>query len=195
MSDLRIEENKEALEAWKNAVSNDETPLGFEQWVKSNDGDFRLARFESGEFVLSSDFVPLMAMHLAHMVAAPEEAGHTAGNYVTMNLSHEGEPFYLTVGRSNGGTPSDTIGALNARIEALQAENREQALQVLTTLGQAQDAYEAQLKAEAERDRLKEELEFANAMLEAARDMFPAKIGALKAQLEKRRAALGDDNG
>jgi hypothetical protein len=53
---------------------------------------------------------------------------------------------------------ADIIEGLLARISALTAENRESAMQALASTGQAQEAYEAQLAAEAEvatlRDRL-----------------------------------------
>lgn len=42
------------------------------------------------------------------------------------------------------------------RIEALTKQVREMALDVLASSGQAQEAYAAQLAAEAERDRLRE---------------------------------------
>lgn len=97
-------------------------------------------------------------------------------------------------------------------IEALQAENREQALQILTALGQAQEAYEAQLKAEAERDRLKEALEATRGIVHKAQVSATMELlnmsdsNPIFAQVEawRRRcvqseqdivAALGDDNG
>ena len=55
--------------------------------------------------------------------------------------------------------PADGLAA----VEALRVEARENAMQALASMGQAQEAYEAQLEAEAERDRLAA----ANAALEA----------------------------
>ncbi|KRS17500.1 hypothetical protein [Roseovarius indicus] len=84
----------------------------------------------------------------------------------------------------------------DSRIEALQAENREQALQILTTLGQAQDAYEAQLKAEAERDRLKEALV---QIADKPSEMTWGEDSEVRHTMESMEAiaeaALGDDNG
>lgn len=56
---------------------------------------------------------------------------------------------------------ADTDGL--ALVQSLRAEARESAMQALASMGQAQEAYEAQLKAEADRDRLAA----ANAALEA----------------------------
>lgn len=50
------------------------------------------------------------------------------------------------------------IAALTAQVVELQAEKREMALQELASLGQAQEAYEAQLAAEAETARLRDRL-------------------------------------
>lgn len=82
------------------------------------------------------------------------------------------------------------------RIEALQAENREQALQVSAAQGQAQDAYEAQLKAEAERDRLKEALV---QIADKPSEMTWGEDSEVRHTMESMEAiaeaALGDDNG
>jgi len=45
------------------------------------------------------------------------------------------------------------------RIRELEAERNEARMKSLADLGQAQDAYEAQKKAEAERDKLKAEVD------------------------------------
>ena len=68
--------------------------------------------------------------------------------------------------------PADGLAA----VEALRVEARENAMQALASMGQAQEAYEAQLEAEAERDRLVAE----NAALEA-------KVAGLVAALDKAR--------
>ena len=57
---------------------------------------------------------------------------------------------------------SDMAQEAAARIEQLEAENRELALQVLASGGQAQEAYEAQLKAEAATAARIAELESSN---------------------------------
>ena len=59
-----------------------------------------------------------------------------------------------------------TLDEAVARIAALTAQNREMALDVLASSGQAQEAYAAQLAAEAERDALRAKV----ARLEGARD-------------------------
>ena len=58
------------------------------------------------------------------------------------------------------------LGEAAAHIAALTAQNRELALDVLASSGQAQEAYAAQLAAEAERDSLRERV----ARLEGERD-------------------------
>lgn len=57
------------------------------------------------------------------------------------------------------------IATLRECAEKAEAQNRELAMQSLAHLGQAQEAYEAQKKAEAERDRLAAELAEARAVL------------------------------
>lgn len=64
------------------------------------------------------------------------------------------------------------LGEAAAHIAALTAQNREMALDVLASSGQAADAYAAQLAAEAERDALRERV----ARLEGAGD-FARLIG------------------
>jgi outer membrane protein TolC len=54
--------------------------------------------------------------------------------------------------------PSELLRELADRIEALEAERRSLSLDLLAAQGQAEEAYAAQLKAEAERDRLREAL-------------------------------------
>ena len=49
--------------------------------------------------------------------------------------------------------PADGLAA----VEALRVEARENAMQALASMGQAQEAYEAQLEAEAELARVKAE--------------------------------------
>jgi hypothetical protein len=55
--------------------------------------------------------------------------------------------------------PSELLRELADRIEALEAERRSLALDLLAAQGQAEEAYAAQLTAEAERDRLREVLQ------------------------------------
>ena len=66
----------------------------------------------------------------------------------------------------------DTDHAAAARIAALTAQNREMALDVLASSGQAQDAYAAQLAAEAERDALRAKV----ARLEGALTDMPKAV-------------------
>ena len=70
--------------------------------------------------------------------------------------------------------------ALTLRIEALEAERdklkadlTETLMQSLSDLGQAQDAYEAQRKAEAERDRMRKALEAINSMPTGSTSRIP----------------------
>mgnify|MGYP003514621241 CR=1 FL=1 len=58
--------------------------------------------------------------------------------------------------------PADGLAA----VEALRVEARENAMQALASMGQAQEAYEAQLEAEAERDRIAAELATLRAQVE-----------------------------
>ncbi|CAB4138363.1 hypothetical protein UFOVP330_15 [uncultured Caudovirales phage] len=51
----------------------------------------------------------------------------------------------------------DAVRVVLARIEALERERREAALDALAAMGQAQEAYEAQLKAEAKVEQLERE--------------------------------------
>lgn len=67
--------------------------------------------------------------------------------------------------------PADGLAA----VEALRAEARESAMQALASMGQAQEAYEAQLKAEAERDRIAAAL--AAAKQRESRRTFPVLKG------------------
>ena len=61
-------------------------------------------------------------------------------------------------------------------LAALKAQNREMALDVLASSGQAADAYAAQLAAEAERDRLREALTDAESYLGKGLDKMAYNI-------------------
>jgi recombination DNA repair RAD52 pathway protein len=54
---------------------------------------------------------------------------------------------------------ADAVKVVVARIEQLEREKREAALDALAAMGQAQEAYEAQLKAEARIEELEQEVE------------------------------------
>ena len=75
--------------------------------------------------------------------------------------------------------PADGLAA----VEALRVEARENAMQALASMGQAQEAYEAQLKAEAERDRIAAELA-------TSRARETALVEALVEQNELLRSAM-----
>lgn len=70
-----------------------------------------------------------------------------------------------------------------AAVKALRVEARENAMQALASMGQAQEAYEAQLKAEAERDRIAAELA-------TSRARETALVEALVEQNELLRSAM-----
>ena len=75
--------------------------------------------------------------------------------------------------------PADGLAA----VKALRVEARENAMQALASMGQAQDAYEAQLEAEAERDRIAAELA-------TSRARETALVEALVEQNELLRSAM-----
>ncbi len=75
--------------------------------------------------------------------------------------------------------PADGLAA----VKALRVEARENAMQALASMGQAQEAYEAQLKAEAERDRIAAELA-------TSRARETALVEALVEQNELLRSAM-----
>ena len=75
--------------------------------------------------------------------------------------------------------PADALAA----VKALRVEARENAMQALASMGQAQEAYEAQLKAEAERDRIAAELA-------TSRARETALVEALVEQNELLRSAM-----
>lgn len=56
--------------------------------------------------------------------------------------------------------PSTRMREMKARIEELEARNRELALQVIASEGQAQEAYERQVELEAKLSRAVEALNF-----------------------------------
>jgi hypothetical protein len=56
-------------------------------------------------------------------------------------------------------TPGSAPREAADRIESLEAERRSLALDLLAAQGQAEESYAAQLKAEAERDKLREVLQ------------------------------------
>nr|MBP8932452.1 hypothetical protein [Paracoccus sp. (in: a-proteobacteria)] len=66
-----------------------------------------------------------------------------------------------------------------AAVEALRVEARENAMQALASMGQAQEAYEAQLEAEAERDRLRDR---ERVLADFIAEFAAAKIDALRYQ-------------
>ena len=66
--------------------------------------------------------------------------------------------------------------AAEGEAAALKAQNREMALDVLASSGQAADAYAAQLAAEAERDRLREALTDAGVYLNQGLDKMAFNI-------------------
>ena len=73
-------------------------------------------------------------------------------------------------GHDHGQRASDAIRALApadglAAVEALRVESRENAMQALASMGQAQEAYEAQLEAEAELARVKADAAAAQALV------------------------------
>jgi len=65
---------------------------------------------------------------------------------------------------------AEHMEGFEVRIEALEAELKEAYMQSLADLGQAQEAYEAQKKAEAERDKLKEVINQMRAIVENSDD-------------------------
>ena len=71
--------------------------------------------------------------------------------------------------------PADGLAA----VEALRVEARENAMQALASMGQAQEAYEAQLEAEAERDRLRDR---ERVLADFIAEFAAAKIDALRYQ-------------
>ena len=80
-----------------------------------------------------------------------------------------------------------------ARIAELEAELREACMQSLADLGQAQDAYEAQKKAEGERGRLKAEGERGRLKAEVDKAYREGWLdGYAKRPQRFPRAALGE---
>lgn len=71
--------------------------------------------------------------------------------------------------------PADAL----AEVQRLRVEARENAMQALASMGQAQEAYEAQLEAEAERDRLRDR---DRVLSDFIADFAAAKIDALRYQ-------------
>jgi hypothetical protein len=77
----------------------------------------------------------------------------------------------------------DAVRVVLARIEALERERREAALDALAAMGQAQEAYEAQLKAEAKVEQLEREAILDAKLLADAQDLLD------KAEVVMREAA------
>ena len=74
------------------------------------------------------------------------------------------------------------------RIEVLEAELRESRMQSLADLGQAQEAYEAQREAEAERDKLLQVLR----MVVEEYDLTPSGLTLHSIDAHARPALRGD---
>jgi len=106
-----------------------------------------------------SDEDSITVIALADALAAIERMG--AGDDMVERLLENDREIFLPL-----------LGEAAAHIAALTAQNRELALDVLASSGQAQEAYAAQIAAEAERDALRERV----ARLEGAGD-FARLIG------------------
>lgn len=69
--------------------------------------------------------------------------------------AHDDPNNYLLVVARLSREDADLMAEAAAEIERLRVEARENAMQALASMGQAQEAYEAQLEAEAELARVK----------------------------------------
>lgn len=94
---------------------------------------------------------------------------------------------------------ADLLTSLAAENERLRSQVREQALKSIADLGQAQEAWEAQLKAEAERDALAAEVKALRSELADMKDEWEAECeGRMQAMakvraLRRQLADHGDD--
>jgi hypothetical protein len=79
----------------------------------------------------------------------------------SIQIVHEQE--CITDGSSWGDNilraPSDLIMELKTKIDTLEVQARKNALELISAYGQATDAYDAQVKAETERDELQAKLD------------------------------------
>lgn len=90
------------------------------------------------------------------MVSEPTDTSREAVNLLAIDFDTAAE-ISCFLSNAKYRQAASTLRALLARAEAAEARARESALQGLASLGQAAEAYDAQLKAEAERDALQAE--------------------------------------
>lgn len=159
----------------------------FSDWDTSHDvsvirpdgSRYRLAHYKHASDAYLSQMAPDLARALldaraelaqaradakAAVALVVEQAAEVCDNLAIGYAKHKGVPGALHDAARDIRALADLDGL--AAVEALRVEARENAMQALASMGQAQEAYEAQLEAEAELARVR-----ADAALAQARGM------------------------
>ncbi len=132
------------------------SPTTAEDWRGMAGGIYaKMRRETNGDYVSFSDYEALAAR------LAEAEAELSSGSFYK-----EADADWIIKRAEAAEAERD---ALRARLAEVEAKSREMAMQSLADLGQAQEAYEAQLAAEAERDALRADVERLKAVAEAIR--------------------------